>query len=533
MATIFVEGFDKYGPIGINYSFTSIPSIPALQNILPQGGWTLSAANTNDPIIEAGLSGQGYAIGLKASSSGAGIYGPNYISKTLPANYSRLIGGFRFNTDALGMNGITFVDGSTPQCSIYIARTSGFIIINTGAIDTTSSGSAGTALATSSASVAAGTAHYLEYDITFGSGASGSYTVWLDGVQILAGTGSTIVTAHSYANVVQFNSYSHNLTTNSPSFYVDDVYVFDNTTAFNNGVLLSNPFIVTQWPNADQSVQFTPEANVIGYPSANILTNTVDFISANNLYLIAVTPTVNCTINSVVFALNSIAGSTVVQPCIYSDNAGVAGTLLSGGAAVTPAVAQTAVSCALTTPQALTAGTQYWIGLIIGGSYGNFMLHDATTHGYQASATYSSGPPATAPTMGAGNPTLFLYGACTTENHNFASVNVNPSQGLGSYAQSSTVGNQDLFQFPSLPSNIGAVYTVVVSGNMELTATGSHTVDLVTSSSATVGFGATTGQALTTAFAWYDSAFDTDPHTTLAWSVAAVNIAYHGYKIAS
>ncbi len=533
MATIFIEGFDKYGPPGLNTGAGTVPAYPQLSNVLPQGGWTLANTNNMKPTIAAGLSGQGYALAISAVTSGSSSDAPGYVSKTLPQNYSRLIGGFRFNSDVLGLNGISFVDGSTPQCSIYINRTSGFITVNTGGIAQTQSGATGTALGTSSASVAANSNHYLEYDITFAGSGGGSYTIWLDGVEILSGGGTTIVTTNAYANVVQFNSYTNSLSTNTPSFQVDDVYLFDPTTSYNNAVLLSNPFIITQFPTSDSSVQFTPEAVIVGYPTANLLTNTNEEIFANHLYLLPVVPEVNCTANSIVIMCESIAGAPQVKPAIYANSSGVPGSLLSGGSGVTPSTTNQPVTLPLTSSVALTAGTTYWIGFIVGGTYGNFNMVDGTSNGYTASATYSSGPPSTAPTMTSGQSTVFLYAACTAPGHNFAAINLNPAQGAISYVQDGTVGAQDTFGFAALPSYVGSVYTVVVSANVEMTAAGSHTLDLVAISGGTTGNGAKTGQALTTSYAWYDSPFDTDPNTTLPWSATNVSLATYGYKLAS
>ena len=507
MAEIFVEGFDQYGPGVIPGTFEST------NNTLPQGGWTIDHS-FGSPNIAAPLSSTGQSAQFQTGSVG-------YLtmSKTLPANYGRLIGGFRFSDNLLGVGGIVFIDNSTAQCSIMIEATSGFISIK--------QGNNGTLLQTSAASVAANTTHYLEFDITFNTGALGGWTVWLDGVEILAGTGTTQQSSNNYANVVQF----YGGASNGGSVYTwDDMYLFDNTTAFNNAALLSNPFVITDFSINDQQTQFTNDGNVFGNTYSVVTTGSA--IAANTITLAPFVPNVNCTINDIIVVPLNTSGVPNFQGVIYSDNAGAPDTLLSNGSQITGCTSGVPLILGLTTPQSLTAGTTYWLGFIMDSAI-NMLEVDGTHRAYVAANTYSSGAPSTAPAMTANQPTIVLYGACTGAATNWESEALNPPVGDFSAVSSVTPGTEDLYVFPALPANVTIVYSVSVSANCRLSAPGSHTFDLSILSNGSTGNGATTNIPPTTNYAWYSSCFATDPHTSVAWTPSDVSNAFCGMEMIS
>ena len=101
----------------------------------------------------------------------------------------------------------------------------------TGTTSVTNGAYTGTVLGTSAASVAAGTTHYLEWDITFGN--AGSYQVWLDGTSILTGTGDTQATAN--ARATGFSLIAGRVAGASVVFTVDDLSVFDAAGAKGDG----------------------------------------------------------------------------------------------------------------------------------------------------------------------------------------------------------------------------------------------------------------------------------------------------------
>src|SRR6516225_3848036 len=210
MAVIFIEGFDKYGPVA-----TVSANVAAA---LTAGEWTTAPAGVFN--IVAGLSSTGYAMQIAYAGTQAQLV------KTFASTWTRWIGGIRFSS-TLGTNaGIGFASNGT-QASTITINTTGAISLRTGT-------STGTALSTSSSTVSANSTHYLEWDITFG--ASSSYQVWLDGVSIFSGTGNT---ANGVSSVNQFNFFGSATCT----IQWDDLYLFDSTTGTNNAVLNTNPRI--------------------------------------------------------------------------------------------------------------------------------------------------------------------------------------------------------------------------------------------------------------------------------------------------
>lgn len=506
MAAIVIEGFDKYG-IANNTTFGVAGPPP-----ISQGGWSL-VTGFGTVAVAAPLSATGQAMSLIIGSTGV-----LKMSKTLPANFARLIGGFRFSSQITGLCGITFLDNTTDQFSINVQPTSGFISVNQGLN--------GTQLQISSAAVAGNTIHYLEYDVTFNaSGILGGWTVWLDGVQILNGTGVTAQTANNFANVFQF--YSNNGVAGEV-FVVDDVYVFDSSGTHNNAVLLSNPDVVTQFATSDNSIALVNQGNVFGFTFS--VASDGFFIVANTLYLLPFTPPVNCTINAIVVNVRTASVAAKIKGVIYADNAGIPGTLKSSGTEVVGAVVGDELF-PLVTPQALTAGVQYWLGVITDTSFDTVQYSFQNAQGFSASNTYASGAPGTAPGMTSGFHAPVLFGACTGATTNWESEALNPPIGDLSSVASATPGDTDLYGFPNLPTAITTVYAVAVSANCRLSAPGSHTFNTVAKSGGTSGNGSKTNIPPTTSYAWYDSYFEVDPNTGSPWTPAAINNGFYGMTI--
>lgn len=541
MATIFIDGFDKYG----------VPNTlaPKTYYSLNQGGWSqlFPLSGINAAFIVPGLAGLGGgAIQLGPTT----VPSNNAIAKTLPNNFSRLIGGVRFRTDTNASVGIMFYDNATLQCFIRINQLSGRISLCHGDwspqnIDTA------TSIADSLAAVAANTEHMLEWDINFGTNAS--YIIYLDGVQILSGLGLTIQTANSYANVFQlFNRGSSVFGVGSICAF-DDLYMFDQTTSFNNSVLLANSIIFTDFPLADHQAQFVNNGNVVGNyfnPSNDPLTpwnfGNAGAISpaANSLRLQPMTPNVNCTIDSISIALartNTSNPTAKFKGVIYADSSGIPGTLLSSGTEVVGYITGQPVVMPLASPQALTAGTQYWIGFINDSTF-TMVLWDEldpanggavpiTDIGQTANNTYASGAPSPAPAMTKNQASLGIMGICTGAATNWQTEAVNPPVGNRSSVSSSNVSDEDLYQYPGLLPTVTKVYTVAVSGNAYLSGPGLRQFDLVALSGAVESSGSVTGFVPTMSPNWFETYLDTDPNTGIAWTPTTVMNGFFGMEL--
>jgi hypothetical protein len=498
MTVLTLDGFDKYGGLSSNGL--------AVGAALASGDWTTAATFTNSAIV-AGLSSTGFALQVGNAAA---------LSKTLAANYSRLIGGLRFSC-ALGGTPIVmqFRDGATAQCSLTLEST-GIINLRTGAV--------GGAILAGAAAVASSSVHYLEWDITFA--ATGPYQVWIDGVSAFSGTGNTRGgTANNYSNAI-------GITGGTAALNVDDLYLFDSTGTRNNAVLLTSPRVETTFPASDSAVQYASGAAILGSSvSRSTGTNTP---TGGSLTLRPYRPAINCTINSIGITPFVTNGTANYRGVIYGDTAGAAGTLLSSGTTVTGTTANTAMTLPLTTPQALTSGTQYWLGFMNDTGV-NLQLVDSGTATYRASATFASGAPGTAPAMTGGQLNYLFWGNLTATGNNWYSVSnaAGGPQGLNSYVFDATVTHEDLYNFGALSTLPANVYVVALKGSIAKSDAGAKTISLRTKSSSTDSAGSLAGQTPATTFGWMSSMFETDPNTSAAWSAIALNAATSGVRVDS
>jgi hypothetical protein len=487
---IFMDGFDKYGPFN---------SVSASVTALLAGEWT---ATTGTVGIVSGLSTPGSAVQLSQANAS--------IQKTMPANYSRVIGGMRFSTNLGATVGIQFNDSATGQCSISIITT-GIISVRNGAYTT------GTILGSSSGSITANSVHYLEWDITFGN--SAAYQVWLDGVSIISGIGDTTGSANNFYNLFSIGCQSGAILT------VDDLYLFDATGTRNNAVLLTSPRIETTIPISDSAVQFAFGAAVLGNTVAGAAATTP---SANSLLLRRFVPSRSCTLNSISLLPAATNGTSLWRPVVYADSGGVPGTLMSAGSTATGVTNGTVLTMPLTTPQSLVAGTAYWLGFMNDTTI-NINVADSGLNCVRAPVTFSSGAPGTAPAMTTGQASFLIWGNITGTGVNYYEVNQQPPAGAFSYVTDTAVGHEDLYGFPALSAMPGTVYAAAVKGYCSKSDTGARTVSLRMSSGGTDSGGSSLAPGTT--YGWLGANFETDPNGAIPWTGANLNAATSGFKI--
>ena len=514
MATQFIEGFDKYGPVGMN-CYSSIPTLNSL--MCTTGLWNLgtgpsSSAAANPAIVASlnGVSGSAYALIYYGASSGWFTC----LGRSLNASVSRLVGGIRFEFTALNNYGmaIAFYASGTAKSGIQVNAA--------GTISVCSGAPAGTQLGTASQTFVAGTIHFLEWDITFGS--SAAYAVYLDGVAILSGTGNT----GSAVNQIWLGTLGAIVGT--PVVYIDDLYLFDTTGSVNNAVLLTNPRVETQLPTGDAQTQWANGGSIIG--QAFSLSSANNAPGANQIFLRAFTPAVSMTLNSVSCLPQATSSTANFKAVLYSGIGAGAALIAAASTATTGTTAGTALTSSFASGQSLTVGTTYGIGFITDTSVALYDV-DSTTTGAKASNTYASGAPATLPAMTSGQPSWVLWGNCSGAATNWESENLNPPMGSISGVSSSTAGNEDLYSFPSLLATPSAVYSVQLTGSVIKSDTNARTVAWHMKS----GTADLAGSAYspTTVYQSFSSCFDTDPATGLAWTAAGVNAATAGPTVAS
>lgn len=491
MVDIFWDGFDKYGPLN---------SIPA--NSTMGSEWT--TVPSSSALFVAGRFANSLALQLSYPYVNA--------TRTLPNNYSRLIGGIAMQPSLTANSGVIFNDTSTNQCAVGF-NTSGKLVLWTG-------GLGGTQVAINSTAITANTWHYVEWDLTFS--ATGTYTVWLDGVQVFTGTGNLKSDSNAYANVVELIGDVCNF---------DDMYLFDSTGSVNNAQR-GDSRVETLFPTADSSVAFSPSQGALGaYYS---LASSTSYISASTLFLRKFTVPVLGTLNSISIVPETTSSSANFKPAVYADSSGTPGTLLSGGSTVTGCTAGTTLTLPLTTAQSITAGTNIWIGYCTDTAL-TMQRQDnssyATNAGYTASITFSSAPPSTAPSMSSAEPSLQVWGNVTGMSSNYTETNEVPAGGDVSCVTSSTVGAEDRYSFGSLSSTPANIAGVKVSALLRKTDSGSRTITVQLKSGTTEVTGSS--QSPTASYIYYSAYQDTDPNTSAAWTASGVNAVTAGAKIAS
>ena len=144
-----------------------------------------------------------------------------------------------------------------------------------------------------------------------------------------------------------------------------------------------------------------------------------------------------------------------------------------------------------------------------------------------------AGAPATAPTMTTGQATPTVWGGVTATTANYYEVAQAPAPSNYSYVYSSTVGNEDLYNFNNLSVIPTTIYAVQMKAWAAKSDTGTRTFSLRINSSGVDNGGSLVGQGLGTTYQWYQSMFPVDPNTSAAWTGAGLNAATAGFRVDS
>jgi hypothetical protein len=494
MACLFTEGFDKYGAATVSGT--------RLTTLLSNEWTTVSGT----PVIVAPLSSLGQALRIPGSG---------FLKKTLAANYARLIGGVRMSSTNGGSVGVTFMDGATAQ--------GGFSISSAGVV-TVRSGSTAvpTVLGTAATPLAADSTHYIEWDFEFAD--AGTQKLWIDGVLVINVTPVDMkISANAYANIMNIDHGASGVAT------YDDIYLFDTTTAFCAAVLNTNPVVETRFPTSDTATSdFAFGAGFVGKSESTGGSSSAPGVT---VYLKKITPVANCTLNSVSQMPAATSAGAKFKAVLYSDTAGAADALLATGTETVGTVSGTAFTAPFGAGQALTGGTSYWIGFITDTSV-TIASADATLDGVKKTNTYASGAPNPLSGQSTGQTGWQIWGNVTAVAVNYLEVNNQPpGPADASYVSSSTVGNEDLFNLPTLSFVPAAIYALSVKIWGRDTDSGVRTVTPQMKSAGTDSAGA--AQTPATTYGWLSAYYPTDPNTAIAWTYAGANAATPGYKIAS
>ena len=226
----------------------------------------------------------------------------------------------------------------------------------------------------------------------------------------------------------------------------------------------------------------------------------------------------------------------------------------------------------IVTPSATTStgftvsvGTWYFIEMVLtGGSSGSAAVYVNGTLANSQSGNYGAGIPAvmvlgsTADSGGSAtghfqfsdlylSSTAASLGDCRVQvqspasnssvtwtpltGTNWSEVNELPVDGDTSYVSTSTAGNQDLYTVTALGTTPSSVKAVQIRTCMRKSDASAHTAASAISSSGTVSVGAT--QSLGASYSYGTDIYLTDPHTSAAWTGAALNALLIGQKLIS
>lgn len=525
---VHFESFGKYGPVAgtflsytpandVNFLGPNAAAVPGrFQGFLQEFLSTFGSTGSSMAIITGRAGGASKALII---SDGSG--NTTYALRSLPTNYARHKFGFAFIGNLGTRAGIEFLDAGTAQNSVWVTA-AGTIVIGRGAIG-------GTALFTSGAVILTSQWNYIEVDIKTHN-STGTIELKLNGVVV---AGSTLTGLNTRAGTNDYiNQYKLYAISATAGF--DDVYISDNTggTAAYLGDLTVDELTL----NGDSAVQFTPTATVVG-PYIHQITSASAAPAAGSLVLIPVTPPVNMTINSIVVLPRGTSASAKFKGVIYSDSGGAPNALLSSGTEAVSCTSGVNLSLPLVTPQALTGGTQYWIGFINDTSVA-MQTSDVSAIGRRIANTYASGAPGTAGAMTTGQTTWAFWGIATSPASNYAAVLVAngvpmSEQIIQGYIQSATVNHEDLYTVTDLGVTPTTIYGVQVNVFAARSDSGAKTMDIRLKSGSTTGSGNNSGITPPTTFAWQRSLFVTNPATAAAFTASEVNSMLVGQKVIS
>jgi hypothetical protein len=228
MALLWIEGFEGFGAAGAD---------PGLA-INPPDCVSRKYAVVSDALYMKIVSGRVSGRALRQGSM-YGVLGPG----NLTTNATLVVGcGFKWTGTGVGPF-LEFWDGATQGFNVRVAAGGELAVYRGSTLVATSSG----------AGLIANTWYYIEMKVV--CGASGSYEVRVDGVNVLSGTG-----VNTKAGTHDYHTTFHLCAALNFNTYFDDVYCLDGSATSPND-FLGNVQVVAASPNAaGDSSQFTPSA---------------------------------------------------------------------------------------------------------------------------------------------------------------------------------------------------------------------------------------------------------------------------------
>lgn len=540
----FSDGFDMYGPAGAVQSSISTSGGGGVSGTISRllGKWTsfvyLGPAVQHSAVLttRASLVATGAALEIRLTADtngGTGQLALAYLSKTLAANYARVIfarhvmGAADGNAD--NYRGWSWVDGTTVQASVVMNSLGRWEVWR-------GNPRTGTLLGTSAASVSDGADHCIEGDITFDA-TTGIVRLWQDGQLILDLSGlNTAPSANEYFNVQR--AFAGHYRSDASAYdlkltWDHQVDLFYSAGGGGDTALLKNPVIETQGPDGDHVSDFDFGAGVIGEAWRTVTTTHAP--GANRLVLRRVYVPHACDLYSVTIVPSATSLTAKFKAVAYADDDGApTGAPIHEGSEVVACTADVELDLPVASPSsppALTPGTYVWVGYITDTSI-SIQRHDATTVGVSAANTYASGAP-TSPVVTQGQPSWMIWGNVVGITDNYPQVDETPPVGDRSYNWSATVGHKDVFEFPPLVSTPTTIFFLGLWASLRRTDGGARTVNLIHEVGAVTDPGDAPSQTPATNYGWLGTYFTVDPDTLAAFNASGLNASFSGYEIDS
>ena len=279
-------------------------------------------------------------------------------------------------------------------------------------------------------------------------------------------------------------------------------------------------------PVSDASVQWTPSSAAL--PVQTIAFNSNSAVNNTSARFSSFTAPVSGSIGTV-----SIIPGTVwtgnAKCSIFASSASTPGAVLGSATPLSNMPSGTPAIFTFGTPVAVTAGTQYWIGIMADTVVSSVLPIGAGTTGLnQASTSYAAFPTAN-PSTTTIAAVVFTANISATGNPNTAMVQEAQQDAANSYVYSSTVGNSDLYGISAISSTPATVIGVVTRAYVQKSDAGTRNVAVQIKSGGMTVQGTST--ALNTTWGWISRTDLTDPATGAAWTAVAVNNAQVGVVV--
>jgi hypothetical protein len=396
-------------------------------------------------------------------------------------------------------------DGATNQVCI-VFRSDGAILL-------TSATPAGTVLATYTGAVTAASTWYaFEFEVVIHPSA-GSFAVRKNG------NTSNDFSATALNTRPGANSYANKLTVGSQA--VASSYFFDDLLWRSDAS--SVPWVgdlrcLTRRPASDAAVQWTPSSpalpvQTIAFSANTASTNTIARFSAFTAPVSGSVGTVSL-IPGVVWTGN-------VKCSLFASSASTPGAVLGSATPLSTMPSGTPAIFTFGTPVAVTAGTQYWVGIIGDTNVSGVYPTGAGSTGLQQASTSYAAFPTANPATSAVAALVATVNITATGNPNSAMVQDTTQDAATSYVYSSTVGQSDLYGISAIGSTPSSIVAVTTRAYCQKSDAGTRNVAVQLKSGGTTVQGTST--ALNTVWSWLYRTDTTDPNGGGPLTAVAVN----------